>query len=116
MMSGLVPASTAEDDFYYLDPKRHDLVGPRTRRLIRLSDKLTVQVAKVDSFQKQVDFRLAEQPIVAARGREESNPRGREQRGTAPRAAPGEGASPRPIGGRPEQRVQYRPGGRPDYT
>jgi hypothetical protein len=27
--------------------------------MIRLGDKLTVQVAKVDTFKKQVDFRLA---------------------------------------------------------
>ena len=29
------------------------------RRVIRLGDKVQVQVAKVDSFKKQVDFRLA---------------------------------------------------------
>jgi ribonuclease R len=59
-MSGLVPLSTVEDDFYVFDVARNHLVGRRTRRVIRLGDKLTVQVAKVDSFKKQVDFRLAE--------------------------------------------------------
>jgi len=59
-MSGLVPLSTIEDDFYVFDDMRRNLVGRRTRRVIRLGDKLTVQVAKVDSFKKQVDFRLAE--------------------------------------------------------
>ena len=39
--------------------QRNQLVGRRTRRVIRLGDKLTVQVAKVDTFKKQVDFRLA---------------------------------------------------------
>jgi ribonuclease R len=58
-MSGLVPLSTIEDDFYVFDEMRRNLVGRRTRRVIRLGDKLTVQVAKVDSFKKQVDFRLA---------------------------------------------------------
>jgi predicted RNA-binding protein with RPS1 domain len=58
-MSGLVPLSTMEDDFYVFDAARNNLVGRRTRRVIRLGDKLTVQVAKVDSFKKQVDFRLA---------------------------------------------------------
>ena len=58
-MSGLVPLSTIEDDFYVFDESRRNLVGRRTRRMIRLGDKLTVQVAKVDSFKKQVDFRLA---------------------------------------------------------
>ncbi len=59
-MSGLVPLSTIEDDFFVFDAARNHLVGRRTRRIIRLGDKLTVQVAKVDSFKKQVDFRLAE--------------------------------------------------------
>jgi ribonuclease R len=48
-----------EDDFYVFDPTRNNLVGRRTRRTIRLGDKVTVQVAKVDTFKKQVDFRLA---------------------------------------------------------
>jgi ribonuclease R len=58
-MSGLVPLSTIEDDFYVFDETRSNLVGRRTRRVIRLGDKATVQVAKVDTFKKQVDFRLA---------------------------------------------------------
>ena len=58
-MSGLVPLSTIEDDFYVFDDRRRNLVGRRTRRVIKLGDRLTVQVAKVDSFKKQVDFCLA---------------------------------------------------------
>jgi ribonuclease R len=58
-MSGLVPLSTIEDDFYIYDEQRNQLVGRRTRRVIRLGDKLEVQVAKVDTSKKQVDFRLA---------------------------------------------------------
>jgi len=58
-MSGLVPLSAAEDDFYVFDAERNQLVGRRHRRVIRLGDKVTVQVAKVDRFKKQVDFRLA---------------------------------------------------------
>ena len=58
-MSGLVPLSTIQDDFYVFDESRSHLVGRRTRRVIGLGDRLTVQVAKVDSFKKQVDFCLA---------------------------------------------------------
>jgi ribonuclease R len=58
-MSGLVPLSTIQDDFYVFDESRSNLVGRRTRRMTRLGDRLTVQVAKVDSFKKQVDFCLA---------------------------------------------------------
>jgi ribonuclease R len=66
-MSGLVPCSTMEDDFYVFDEARNQLVGRRTRRMIRLGDRLTVQVAKVDTFKKQVDFRLAEDSKPEAR-------------------------------------------------
>jgi ribonuclease R len=58
-LRGLVPLSTMTDDFFVFDPQRNHLIGRRTRRVIRLGDKVKVQVAKVDSFKKQVDFRLA---------------------------------------------------------
>ncbi|MEI6077195.1 MAG: ribonuclease R [Verrucomicrobiota bacterium] len=61
-MSGLVPLSTIEDDFYVFDEARRNLVGRRTRRVIKLGDQITVQVAKVDAFKKQVDFCLAGEP------------------------------------------------------
>ena len=58
-MSGLVPLSTIQDDFYIYDEQRNHLIGRRTRRLIRLGDNLEVQVENVDTVKKQVDFRLA---------------------------------------------------------
>ncbi|HKQ40283.1 MAG TPA: ribonuclease R [Verrucomicrobiae bacterium] len=58
-MSGLVPLSTLEHDFFIFEPTRNHLIGRRTRRMIRLGDRVTVQIAKVDTFKKQVDFRLA---------------------------------------------------------
>jgi ribonuclease R len=69
-MSGLVPLSTVEDDFFVFDAARSHLVGRRTRRVIRLGDQITVQVAKVDTFKKQVDFRL----VTEARLRERQRP------------------------------------------
>ncbi len=59
-MSGLVHLSSMEDDFYVYEPARNQLMGRRTRRVIKLGDRLKVQVHKVDSFKKQVDFKLAE--------------------------------------------------------
>jgi ribonuclease R len=47
------------DDFYQFDPARGHLVGRRTRRVFKLGDKVEVQVAKVDTFKRQVDYRLA---------------------------------------------------------
>ncbi len=72
-MSGLVPLSTIEDDFYVFDEARRNLVGRRTRRMIRLGDRLTVQVAKVDRFKKQVDFCLAVEERKAAPARPQTS-------------------------------------------
>ena len=70
-MTGLVPLSTIADDFYLFDPARNHLIGRRHRRIIRLGDKVEVQVAKVNTFKKQVDFRLArtgrDRPAFTAR-------------------------------------------------
>jgi ribonuclease R len=63
-LSGLVPLSGLTDDFYQFDSTRNQLVGRRTRRVIRLGDKLDVQVAKVDTFKRQVDFKLAGNAIA----------------------------------------------------
>lgn len=57
-MSGLVHLSSVTDDFYVFEESRNHLVGRRTRRIIKLGDKVTVQVFKVDGFKKQVDFQL----------------------------------------------------------
>jgi len=73
-MSGAVPLSTMTDDFYQFDASRSQVVGRRTRRVIKLGDRVEVQIAKVDRFKKQVDFALAGQKRMAdARHR----PRGR---------------------------------------
>ncbi len=74
-MSGLVPLSTMTDDFYVFDGERNYLIGRRTRRIIRLGDRVEVQVAKVDSFKKQVDFRL----VQATRERDRDRDRGAEK-------------------------------------
>jgi len=57
-MSGLVPLSGLSDDFYQFDERTGHLVGRRTRRVFKLGDRVEVQVAKVDRFKRQVDFRL----------------------------------------------------------
>jgi ribonuclease R len=59
-MSGLVPLSGLSDDFYQFEPNRGQLIGRRTRRVFKLGDRVEVQVAKVDTFKRQVDFRLAD--------------------------------------------------------
>ncbi len=94
-MSGLVPLSTVEDDFFVFDPARNYLVGRRTRRIIRLGDKVTVQVAKVETFKKQVDFRLVQDARPQSRS---TPPPRRVARGSGQNPA----ATPRHGGRRPQ--------------
>jgi ribonuclease R len=76
-MSGLVPLSGLSDDFYQFDPDRGQLVGRRTRRVFKLGDQVEVQVAKVDTFKRQVDFKLAETAGAAPRPQKGFHRRGR---------------------------------------
>ena len=79
-MSGLVPLSLMEDDFYVFQEARRNLVGRRSRRIIRLGDMVTVQVARVDTVKKQVDFQLA----VEERKATASRPPSRQQQSRQP--------------------------------
>jgi ribonuclease R len=93
-MSGLVHLSSIEDDFYVFDVQRSQLIGRRSRRVIRLGDRLEVQIAKVDSFKKQVDFRLTKE----AQAQGAARPERRESR------RPDQGHARRPEGRGPAQR------------
>ena len=55
---GLVHVSALDDDFYHYDELRERLTGKRTKRVIQIGDKLRVQVARVDLFKRQIDFRV----------------------------------------------------------
>ncbi|MCX7867139.1 MAG: ribonuclease R [Limisphaera sp.] len=68
-LSGFVPLSAMKDDFYVFDSARNQLQGRRTRRRIRLGDSLSVVVARVDRFKKQVDFAPAAPSAGRARER-----------------------------------------------
>ncbi len=57
-LSGLVPLSVIDDEFYIFNAERRLLLGQRSGRKISVGDLLQVQVHKVDRFKKQVDFRL----------------------------------------------------------
>ncbi len=109
-MSGLVPLSTVEDDFFVFDESRNLLVGRRTRRMIRLGDAVTVQVAKVDGFKKQVDFRLTPTARTDSRSPVPSRP-------VVPSAVPkpafhsghgGKNRRPTSAGTRPAKRNRHR--------
>ena len=122
VMSGLVPLSTVEDDFYIFEPDRNHLIGRRSRRVIRLGDNVTVQVAKVDSAKKQVDFRLAPEP---GQQQQQSHQRPQHQRHDRTQQRPqhqpqhrrsGRAQQPQRESERPPQRQTQREPQRPPET
>ncbi|MDF1756529.1 MAG: ribonuclease R [Verrucomicrobiales bacterium] len=86
-MRGLVPLSLIKDDFFEFDSTRVQAIGRRSGRLIKLGDRLEVVVDTVDSFKKQVDFRLANQSKRS--GPQSKRPsRPRKKRGKTDRNSP----------------------------
>ena len=57
-VQGLVHISTLGDDFYVYDERRECFVGRRSRRAIRVGDRLRVRVEQVDLVKRQIDFRV----------------------------------------------------------
>jgi ribonuclease R len=57
LMNGLIHVSSLDGDFFVLDAPRARLVGRRSRRVFQVGDEIQVQVARVDFFKQQVDFR-----------------------------------------------------------
>jgi ribonuclease R len=59
LITGLIHVSSLTDDFYVFEPARHQLIGRRSRKRFKAGDKLSVFVARVDVFKRQVDFAIA---------------------------------------------------------
>jgi ribonuclease R len=59
LVSGLIHVSSLTDDFYVFDPTRRQLIGRRSRKKFKVGDVLSVFVARVDLFKRQVDFAIA---------------------------------------------------------
>src|SRR5213593_4307957 len=62
LITGLVHVSSLTDDFYLFEPARRQLVGRRSRKRYSVGDQLSVFVARVDAFKRQVDFTIALAP------------------------------------------------------
>ena len=60
LVTGLIHVSSLTDDFYVFEPARRQLIGRRSRKRFSVGDKLSVFVARVDVFKRQVDFAIAQ--------------------------------------------------------
>lgn len=61
-IEGLVHISDLGADYFHFDEARHELAGERTGTRYRLSDRVRVQVIRVDLGTTKIDFRLIEGP------------------------------------------------------
>ena len=59
-VEGLVHISDLGADYFHYDEARHALVGERSGQQFRLSDRVSVQLVRVDMESRKIDFRLVE--------------------------------------------------------
>ncbi len=62
-VEGLTRVSSLLDDYYSYDEDGYALAGRRTRRRLRLGDRVRVRVARVDTETRQVDLELRDGPL-----------------------------------------------------
>ncbi len=58
LAEGLIKLRDMENDYYEFNERQYSLVGTRTGKVFRLGDKVNVQVIRVDTERKEIDFVL----------------------------------------------------------
>lgn len=60
-IEGMVRITSIEDDYYYYDEEKYELVGEASQRKFKLGQKVKVEVVKTDKLLRQIDFELVEE-------------------------------------------------------
>ncbi|AKL94708.1 ribonuclease R [Clostridium aceticum] len=60
-IEGMIRLSSLVDDYYTYDSEKHLLIGERKKRIFRIGDVVTIEVARVDIKQREIDFSLVEE-------------------------------------------------------
>jgi ribonuclease R len=71
-IEGFVGVAEIPGDYYQLDQTQHALMGRRTGRRLRLGDRISVQVARVDKLLRRAYFvpvATSKEPPALARKR-----------------------------------------------
>src|SRR5438094_2048995 len=76
LITGLVHVSSLTDDFYLFEPARRQLIGRRSRKRFSVGDEISVFVARVDAFKRQVDFAIALASNTSRKTRRSNRPPG----------------------------------------
>jgi ribonuclease R len=63
LAEGLVRLSSLVDDYYVFDAETFTLTGRRSRRRLRLGDRVVVQVVRVDAEHREIDLELVRGPL-----------------------------------------------------
>ena len=66
-VEGLVHISELGSDYFHFDQAKHQLLGERTGKRYRLSDRIRVRLVRVDLETSKIDFVLAEQAVVTSK-------------------------------------------------
>ncbi|MCG5537404.1 ribonuclease R [Halorhodospira sp. 9622] len=64
-VDGLVHITNLESDFFHYDSVGHRLVGDRTGKEYRLSDRVRVRVARVEKDDRKIDLEMVAHPVDA---------------------------------------------------
>ena len=73
-IEGLLHISDLGSDYFHYDETRHALLGERSGKQFRLSDRVKVQLVRVDMATNKIDFRFIEGPLAAAKPASASAP------------------------------------------
>ena len=63
-IEGLIHISDLGSDYFHFDETRHAMIGERSGQQFRLSDRVRVQLVRVDMTTNKIDFRLLEGPLA----------------------------------------------------
>ena len=64
-VDGLTHITNLESDFFHYDSVGHRLVGDRTGKEYRLSDRVRVRIARVDKDERKIDLEVIAHPVDA---------------------------------------------------
>lgn len=114
-IEGLVHVSELGTDYFHFDEKAHAMVGERSGKRYRLSDRIRVQLVRVDLANNKIDFKLAANQSDKIIG--SAKPERHDRNAVPPAAKAGRSAKPAPAkksaprGRRSRDEVSALPGG-----
>lgn len=60
LIDGLIHISTLPHDYYVFDPTHHRLMGEKSGRIFKLGQAVSIRVARVNIWDRKIDFMLVE--------------------------------------------------------